>query len=181
MARCGGTHRGWRRQRCCGICTGRGPTRATHPVWQHSQLCRMVGTRGGCFPHCRYLSGALLMHLDSSILTLITFLPTAGAVVVLLLPRQGRAIQWGALLTALATFVVSLHLVAHYVVGQAGFQFEQNVSWIPTPAIRYHLGVDGLSLWLVLLTTFLAPLGVLVSWRRLQNPPKKFYLLFLFQ
>jgi NADH-quinone oxidoreductase subunit M len=112
------------------------------------------------------------MHLDSSILTLITFLPTAGALVLLLLPRQGRAIQWGALLTALATFVVSLHLVAHYVVGQAGFQFEQNVSWIPTPAIRYHVGVDGLSLWLVLLTTFLAPLGVLVSWRAIETRTK---------
>ena len=57
------------------------------------------------------------MHLDSSILTLITFLPTVGALVLLLLPRQGRAIQWGALSITLATFVVSLHLVAHYVAG----------------------------------------------------------------
>ena len=121
------------------------------------------------------------MHLDSSILTLITFLPTAGALMLLLLPRQGRAIQWGALFVTLATFVISLHLVAHYVVGQAGFQFEQNVSWIPTPAIRYHLGIDGLSLWLVLLTTFLAPLGVLVSWRAIETRTKEFYVLFLLQ
>ena len=65
--------------------------------------------------------------------------------------------------------------------GQAGFQFEQNVSWIPTPAIRYHLGIDGLSLWLVMLTTFLAPLGVLVSWRAIETRTKEFYVLFLLQ
>lgn len=121
------------------------------------------------------------MHLDSSILTAITFLPTLGALVLLLLPRRGRIIQWAALATTLATFVVSLYLAAHFAAGQAGFQFEQNVSWISTPAIRYHLGIDGLSLWLVMLTTFLAPLGVLVSWRAIETRTKEFYVLFLLQ
>ena len=120
------------------------------------------------------------MHLDSSILTIITFLPAVGALLLLLLPRQGRAIQWGALTISLATFVVSLHLVAHFVPG-GGFQYEQNVSWIRSPAIHYHLGVDGLSLWLVMLTTFLAPLGVLVSWRAIETRTKEFYVLFLLQ
>jgi len=121
------------------------------------------------------------MHLDSSILTIITFLPAVGALVLLLLPRQGRVIQWGALAISLVTFAVSLHLVAHYELGRSGFQFEQNVSWIRSPAIRYHLGIDGLSLWLVMLTTFLAPLGVLVSWRAIETRTKEFYVLFLLQ
>jgi NADH-quinone oxidoreductase subunit M len=119
--------------------------------------------------------------LNDSILTLITFVPTAGAIVVALLPRKGRAIEVFALLVTLATFVLSLHLPTHFDYGQRGFQFEENHAWIASPAIRYHLGVDGLSLWLVLLTTFLAPIGVLVSWRAIETRTKEFYFLFLLQ
>lgn len=119
--------------------------------------------------------------LNDSILTLITFVPTAGAVVVALLPRKGRVIQWWSLLVTLATFVLSLHLPAHFDYSRHGFQFEENYAWIARPAIRYHLGVDGLSLWLVLLTTFLAPIGVLVSWRAIEERTKEFYFLFLLQ
>jgi NADH-quinone oxidoreductase subunit M len=119
--------------------------------------------------------------LNDSILTLTTFVPTAGAVVVAFLPRRGRVIQWFALLVTLATFGLSLHLPAHFDYSRHGFQFEENRPWIPHPAIRYHLGVDGLSMWLVLLTTFLAPIGVLVSWRAIETRTKEFYFLFLIQ
>jgi len=119
--------------------------------------------------------------LNDSILTWITFLPTAGAVVVTFLPRRGKVIQWFSLLVVLATFVLSLHLPAHFDYGQHGFQFEENHPWVNSPAIRYHLGVDGLSLWLVLLTTFLGPIGVLVSWRAIETRTKEFYFLFLLQ
>ena len=119
--------------------------------------------------------------LNDSILTWITFLPTAGAVVVAFLPRRGKVIQWFSLLVVLATFVLSLHLPAHFDYAQHGFQFEVNRPWISSPAIRYHLGVDGLSLWLVILTTFLAPIGVLVSWRAIETRTKEFYFLFLLQ
>ena len=97
--------------------------------------------------------------LNTSILTLIAFVPTLGALVVLLLPRRGRVIPAFALLTTLVTFVLSLHLPAHYDYSQRGFQFVVNVPWIAHPDIHYHLGIDGLSLWLILLTTFLGPIG----------------------
>ncbi len=119
--------------------------------------------------------------LNASILTLITFVPTLGAIVVLLLPRRGRVIPAFALLVALVTFVLSLHLPAHYDYAQHGFQFVIDVPWIAHPAIHYHLGIDGLSLWLVLLTTFLGPIGVLVSWRAIEHRTKEFYSLFLLQ
>lgn len=119
--------------------------------------------------------------LNGSILTAITFVPTAGALVVAFLPRKGRVIQWFTLLVTLATFVLSLHLPAHFDYGQHGFQFEENRPWISSPAIRYHLGVDGLSLWLVLLATFLGPIGVLISWRAIETRTKEFYFLFLLQ
>ncbi len=119
--------------------------------------------------------------LNASILTLIAFVPTLGALVVLLLPRRGRVIPAFSLLVTLATFVLSLHLPAHYDYSQRGFQFVVNVPWIAHPDIHYHLGIDGLSLWLLLLTTFLGPIGVLVSWRAIEHRTKEFYSLFLLQ
>jgi NADH-quinone oxidoreductase subunit M len=119
--------------------------------------------------------------LSDWILTLITFVPTAGAVVVAFLPRRGKTIPAFALLVTLATFVLSLHLPAHFDYSQHGFQFEENRPWIVSPRIGYHLGVDGISLWLVLLTTFLAPIGALVSWRAIEHRTKEFYFLFLLQ
>jgi NADH-quinone oxidoreductase subunit M len=119
--------------------------------------------------------------LNDSILTLITLVPMAGAIIVALLPRKGRVIPAFTLLVTLLTFVLSLHLPAHFDYSQHGFQFEENRSWITSPMIFYHLGIDGLSLWLVLLTTFLGPIGVLVSWRAIEQRTKEFYFLFLLQ
>jgi NADH-quinone oxidoreductase subunit M len=119
--------------------------------------------------------------LNDLILTLTTFLPAAGAVVVVLLPRQGKLIQWFSLLVTLATFGLTLHLPFHYIYGRSGFQFEVDHAWIESPSIRYHLGVDGLSMWLVVLTGFLAPLGVLASWKAINHRTKEFYFYFLLQ
>jgi NADH-quinone oxidoreductase subunit M len=119
--------------------------------------------------------------LNDSILTLATFVPTVGAVVVALLPRRGRIIQWFTLFVTLVTFGLTLHLPAYFVHRQPGFQFEVNLPWISSPAIRYHLGVDGISMWLVVLTGFLAPLGVLASWTAISHRTKEFYFLFLLQ
>ena len=119
--------------------------------------------------------------LNDSILTLTTFVPTVGAVVVALLPRRGRIIQWFTLIVTLITFGLTLHLPAHYLYGHPGFQFEVDIPWIANPAIRYHLGVDGISLWLVVLTGFLAPLGVLASWNTIAHRTKEFYFFFLIQ
>ena len=119
--------------------------------------------------------------LNDSILTLTTFIPAAGAVVVMLLPRRGRVIQWFALAVTLVVFGLSLHLVAHYLYGQPGFQYEVNRPWISGLNIRYHVGVDGISLWLVVLSAFLAVIGVLVSWNAIADRTKEFYCFFLFQ
>jgi NADH-quinone oxidoreductase subunit M len=123
------------------------------------------------------------MNIDHTILTVITFVPLAGAVLLAFLPDKGKLMQWGALIVTLITFALTLHLPFHYdYTAAAGtFQFDQNSDWISSPAIRYHLGVDGLSMWLVVLTGFLAPLGVLISWRTISERKKLFYILFLLQ
>ena len=118
---------------------------------------------------------------DSYILTLITLFPLAGAVIVAFLPRRGKVIQGFTLLITLITFFMTLHLPAHFVYGQHGFQFEQNMLWIANPSIHYHVGVDGISMWLVVLTGFLAPLGALASWKAIETRTKEFYFFFLVQ
>ncbi len=119
--------------------------------------------------------------LNATILTYITFLPALGAIVVALLPRRGKVIQWTTLLFSLAFFLLTLHLPSHFAYGRTGFQFVQDIPWLPSPKIRYHLGVDGLSMWLVVLTGFLAPLGVLASWSAIDTRVKEFYFFFLIQ
>jgi NADH-quinone oxidoreductase subunit M len=119
--------------------------------------------------------------LNDSILTLTTFVPTAGAIVVVLLPRNGRVVQWWTLLVSLITFGLTLHLPAHFAYGQPGFQFEENHPWIASPKIGYHLGVDGISMWLVVLTGFLSVIGVLASWNAIEKRTKEFYFFFLLQ
>ncbi|MDE3187741.1 MAG: NADH-quinone oxidoreductase subunit M [Acidobacteriota bacterium] len=121
------------------------------------------------------------MAINESILTLILLVPLAGAVLVALLPDHGKLPAWLALLTTLVSFGLTLHLPAHFVLGQHGFQFEINRPWIENPAIFYHVGVDGLSLWLVVLVGLLAPVGVLASWNAIKERRKVFYALFLLQ
>lgn len=119
--------------------------------------------------------------MDSSILTLILLVPLAGAIVVALLPDRGKLPAWLALITTLATFGLTLHLPAHFDSHQAGFQFVVNKAWIENPAIYYHVGVDGLSLWLVVLVGLLGPIGVVASWNSITRRRKVFYSLFLLQ
>ncbi len=119
--------------------------------------------------------------LNDTILSTITFLPALGAILIVLLPRKGKVIQWAALAVSLVTFLLTLHLPAHYVYGQPGFQFVENTPWIASPNIHYHMGVDGISMWLVVLTGFLAPLGVLASWSAIETRTKEFYFFFLLQ
>jgi len=124
---------------------------------------------------------ALMTLLNQSILTYILLVPLAGAIVVMLLPDRGKLPNWVALLTALATFGLTLHLPAHFAYGESGFQFEIVRPWIQSPAIVYHLGVDSLSLWLVVLAGLLAPIGVIASWNAIKDRRKVFYSLFLIQ
>ena len=117
--------------------------------------------------------------LESAVLSLVTFIPAAGGVLLLFFPRRQRDIRLFALVVSLLTFILSLHLPAHFHRDQAGFQYDLDVPWIPTPNIHYHMGVDGISLWLVVLTTFLTPLCVLISWNSIQERVKEFFILLL--
>ncbi len=126
--------------------------------------------------------------IDQSILTLLLLVPLAGAVLVLLTPDRWKLPNWVALLVSLATFVLTLHLPVHFDGGQNGFQFEVNRLWIDlspssiaSHGIFYHVGVDGLSLWLVVLVGLLAPVGVVASWNAIRERRKVFYALFLVQ
>jgi len=120
-------------------------------------------------------------EINQSILTLILLVPLAGAVLVALVPDRFKLPNWIALATTLAIFGLTLHLPAHFIAGQGGFQFEVNRLWIEKPAIFYHVGVDGLSLWLVVLVGLLAPIGVVASWNAIQSRRKLFFALFLLQ
>ncbi|MGO9126045.1 MAG: complex I subunit 4 family protein [Terriglobales bacterium] len=117
--------------------------------------------------------------LDSSILSLVTLVPLAGGILLLVFPRRDRDIRVFALVITLLDFVLSLHLPVHLARGQAGFQFEVNRQWITNPNIHYHMGVDGISVWLVVLTTFLTPLCVLISWKSIHDRVKEFFILLL--
>ncbi|MCD6289585.1 MAG: NADH-quinone oxidoreductase subunit M [Anaerolineae bacterium] len=102
-------------------------------------------------------------------LSLITFLPLIGAVVLLVLPRQGRIPWYWALLVTSVTFIISLPLFFNWQMGEAGYQFVERHPWAPGLGLNYILGVDGVSLFLVLLTTFLAPLVILSSWNSITD------------
>ncbi len=118
-------------------------------------------------------------ELSSVILTLVTFAPLAGAILLMLLPRRDRDIRIFALVISLLTFVLSLHLPFYFRRGVDGFQFSIDKQWITTPNIHYHMAIDGISLWLVVLTTFLTPLCVLISWKSIHERAKEFFILLL--
>ncbi len=117
--------------------------------------------------------------LNDWILTLVTFIPLGGAILLLFVPRRDRDIRVFAFVTSLLVFILSLHLPAHFQRGQSGFQFDINRQWISSPNIHYHMGVDGFSMWLLLLTTFLTPLCVLISWNSIRDRVKEFFILLL--
>ena len=116
----------------------------------------------------------------SLLLNLVLFLPAAGALLLLLLPRERpAAIRAAALGISLTTFLLSLPLTWLFAPGAAGMQFVTNAAWIASPPIRYHVGVDGISLFLLLLITFLTVLCVLGSWRSVQEHVKEFFFFLL--
>ena len=117
----------------------------------------------------------------TNLLSIILWLPLVGAIVLALFPRSaGRAVQAGGLLVSLATFVISLVMLGGFRDGEAGFQFVENIPWIPAWGVSYALGVDGISLWLVMLTTLLTPLVILASWNSVHRHVKEYVLAMLF-
>jgi len=117
------------------------------------------------------------------LLTILILLPVAGALGLVLYsfapPRRDEHYRWIALVTTLATFVVSLLLLRETGGSGAQFRFEESVNWIGSIGARYHVAVDGVSLWLVLLTTLLMPIAVLSSWTAISKRPLAYYAFLL--
>jgi NADH-quinone oxidoreductase subunit M len=115
-----------------------------------------------------------------SLLSTVLWLPVAAAVVCLLLPRSAAtAVKAIGLLASVATFILSLGILNHFQEGFAGFQLLERHAWIPQWGTSYALGVDGISLWLVLLTTLLSPVVFLSSWNSIQKYPKEYVMAML--
>ncbi|MBN9604768.1 MAG: NADH-quinone oxidoreductase subunit M [Afipia felis] len=117
------------------------------------------------------------------VLSVTTFLPLVGAALLYLLARGNEAsaarnARWIALWTTIVTFAVSLVLLVHFDSSQSGFQFEERAHWLGA-AINYHMGVDGISLPFVILTTALMPFCILASWKSIQVRVREYMMAFL--
>jgi NADH-quinone oxidoreductase subunit M len=113
----------------------------------------------------------------SYLLTVLTFLPLAGTLALFMLrPDDREWIRRIALAISLFEFALSLLLLRGFVLNSADYQFVELHNWIPSPPIHYHLGVDGISLFLVLLTTFLTPIAMLASWKSIEQRVRGFFI-----
>ncbi len=127
--------------------------------------------------------------INQHLLTLILFLPLLTGVVVLLLPKDNlKAVRWTALIGSLIPLALTIYLWANFKSSQAGYQFQEQYTWLTTinhddPSqiitfASFHLGIDGLSLTMVFLTTLLMPLAVLASFN-ITDRLKAYMFLFL--
>jgi NADH-quinone oxidoreductase subunit M len=125
--------------------------------------------------------GSLINNLFHP-LTLVTFFPLLGVLVILFLRQEQKdLIRWVALVASLITFGISLLVLAYFSPSYPGLQEVIDIPWIPIAGweIHYHLGVDGLSILLVLLTTLLTPISILSTWTAIEDRVKDFMLFFL--
>jgi len=119
----------------------------------------------------------------SHLLTILILLPVAGALALVgysfVSSRREEHYRWIALIITVATFVASLLLLRGIGASGAEFRFEENISWIGSIGARYHVAVDGISLWLVLLTTLLMPIAILSSWTAIHKRQLSYYVFLL--
>src|SRR5215210_4371045 len=117
------------------------------------------------------------------LLTILILLPVAGGLALVLYSflsnRREENYRWIAFIATAVTFAVSLLLLRGVGASGSEFRFEENVSWIGAIGARYHLGVDGVSLWLVLLTTLLMPIAILSSWTSIKKRQLSYYAFLL--
>jgi len=122
------------------------------------------------------------MNFLSNPLTLTTFFPLLGVLVLLFIKNEQKSlIRWVALGTSLITFAISLVVLAQFNPANPELQFVTNLPWIQVAKwnINFHMGVDGLSILLVLLTTFLTPIALLSTWSAIEDRVKDFMVFFL--
>jgi NADH-quinone oxidoreductase subunit M len=117
------------------------------------------------------------MMFSEHLLSVVTLAPAIGAIMLALVPgRSDRLHRWLALLISLAVFALSCFLWTGFNADNPDFQFVESASWIPQFGISYHVGIDGISLLLVLLTTLLMPVVILGSWTSITDKVKGFHI-----
>ncbi len=121
--------------------------------------------------------------LTENLLTILILVPILGALATLgyqIFLKQESLLKWVALCFTLVNFALSLVMVfSGRAASASGFSFEENVPWITAINTNYHVGVDGLSLWLVILTTFIMPISVISAWNAVEKRPAAFYAFIL--
>jgi NADH-quinone oxidoreductase subunit M len=120
--------------------------------------------------------------VNENLLTILILLPVFGAVAVVahqMFWQQESQLKWITLAITVVNFAISLLLLGTSTLSKNGFYFEKNVSWISAINTNYHIGVDGLSLWLVLLTTFIMPISVISTWHAVEKRSTAFFAFML--
>jgi NADH-quinone oxidoreductase subunit M len=118
--------------------------------------------------------------MTAHLLSLVLFLPLAGMLALFLIPKQNKnLIRLWANVASGATFLVSLLLLSGFQASAIGFQFVERASWIPTIGAQYLIGIDGISLVLLLLTTLISFLATLCSWNTVPEQAKLYYAMLL--
>jgi NADH-quinone oxidoreductase subunit M len=118
--------------------------------------------------------------IDTPLLSLLIWLPIAGGVALLVMDAMGNtACRQTALLVSIATFLLSTGLYSGFDITTAAMQFQENVPWIDAFNANYHLGVDGISMPLIILTTFTTVLVVLAGWQVIQDKTAQYMAAFL--
>lgn len=119
-------------------------------------------------------------QLNFTILSLVVFLPTIGAIILAFMRGKPETARMFALVWSLIVFAVSLPLMLYFKRDFVGMQFYEYFNWIPAWGVRYELGLDGISLWLVMLTTFMTPLAIWSAWN-VEHKLNSFLMLILLQ
>ncbi|MDH3937428.1 MAG: NADH-quinone oxidoreductase subunit M [candidate division Zixibacteria bacterium] len=118
--------------------------------------------------------------MENTILTLVTFFPTIGVLLLLLVPRERHdSIKAVSLIVAFVTMLLSFMLWSMFDPVANGMQFEYDLPWVMSMGIHYHMGIDGISLVLIVLTTILTVLAILASWRSITTGVKGYFICLL--
>src|SRR6266566_2418595 len=160
-----------------------------HAVREHAELRSVGCRRSACGDRrdlllaehwkTRHRDGALMLP-GGHLLSVLIFFPAVGALALMMLRGDDhKYIRLIAMVVSAAEFLFSLLMLPRVPIGTAGYHLEEFAKWINQPPINYHLGVDGISLFLVLLTTFLTPISVLASWNSIAHRVKEFFVMLL--
>ncbi len=114
------------------------------------------------------------------LISIVTFLPVVGALIVLFINKnEGKLIKTTGIIVSALDFFISLIFFFAFRAGNPDFQFVEKLPWISSWGINYYVGIDGISLFLVLLTTFLTPITILSTWKAIEKKEKEFVIFML--